>query len=96
MVVGLLNLAAAIFTVSSLHFATEKAARCASVQTTVCTSAGAVQAQALSAYNGPNIGPTFTYAKAACGNQVTGSVTYVLNTGIAPINIPLSVSSCFP
>ena len=96
MTVGLINLALMMFTISSLHYATEQAARCASVQTTVCTSASTTTANATSHYYGPNVSPVFTYADAACGHQVTGTVTYTLSTGVKDFTVPLSASACFP
>jgi Flp pilus assembly protein TadG len=94
--VGVLNLALMLFTLSSMHYATEAAARCASVQTTLCTGPSAIQTEAANRYYGPQLGQVFTYAAAGCGNRVTGTVTYVLNAGVYQWSVPLSATSCFP
>src|SRR6185312_7964837 len=62
---GTINLAMMIYTVASLHYATEEAARCATVRPTVCPSgaganATAFTAQALKNYGGLTASPTFT------------------------------------
>src|SRR5215475_660804 len=72
-----------IYTVASLHFAVEAAARCGSVMATQCTSTASTRLYASSHYYGPGTpAPTFTAASAACGSQVNGSVTFVFNAGV--------------
>jgi Flp pilus assembly protein TadG len=93
---GMVNLSLMMFTQSNLHYATQSAARCASVQTTVCTDSTAIRARAAADYHGPDLGPVFTYAATACGNQVSGSVTYVLNAVFYQFTVPLSATACFP
>jgi Flp pilus assembly protein TadG len=86
-----------LFAAASLHFAVEGAARCSSVMTTQCTSASTTQTYATNHYYGPSIPvPTFTASTAACGHQVSGSVTYVLNAGVTSWNVPISATACFP
>jgi Flp pilus assembly protein TadG len=85
-----------MFAQSSLQYAVEAGARCASVQTTVCTSGTAITTFAQNAYNGPLISPTFTYATAACGHQVNSSVNFGFNLGFWNATIPLSATACYP
>lgn len=94
--IAALGFSLAMFTISSLHYAVEEAARCASVKTTVCTDAASIQAYAQSHYSGIGASPTFTYTAAACGKSVTGTVTYVLDSGLYRTSIPFSASACFP
>jgi Flp pilus assembly protein TadG len=94
--VGAMFTANLVFTVASMHYATEAAARCASIQTTVCTSAGVIQSYATSHYAGPSVSPSFVYSTAGCGHTVTGTVTYSLNIGSMTQNVPVSTSSCYP
>ena len=94
--VGLFNLCLLMFAISSMHFAVEGAARCASVNTTTCPNSSAIRAEAAARYYGPQVSQTFTYAVAACGNSVTSSGTFVLYAGIAQFTIPLSATACFP
>jgi Flp pilus assembly protein TadG len=48
MLFGIINVAMMLWTLASLHYAAETAARCASVGSSSCTSASAIQAYALS------------------------------------------------
>ena len=97
LVVGILYLGLCLLLVSSLHFAVEDAARCASVRTTVCKDGATTQSFAKSRYFGPG-SPTFAGPiAAACGNNlVSGSITYVAQLGLTKFSIPISASACFP
>ena len=97
LIVSSIFVAQLMYEASSLRYAVEAAARCASVNTTVCTSTTTTQTYAASKYLGPTSpAPTFTASNGGCGHTVTGSVTYVLQTGVRNINVPLSASACFP
>jgi Flp pilus assembly protein TadG len=97
LIVGAIFTAQTMYAASSLRYATEAAARCASVNTTTCSSDSATQTYAASKYLGPvSPAPTFVSSSVACGHKVTGSLTYVLNTGVTTINVPLSAAACFP
>jgi Flp pilus assembly protein TadG len=85
-----------LFTESSMQFAVESAARCASVQTTVCTSSSAITTFAQNAYYGPIVSPTFTYSTPACGHQVASSTTFGYNFGYLNLSVPLTATACFP
>jgi Flp pilus assembly protein TadG len=83
--------------VSSLHFAVEDAARCASVKTTVCTSNTTITTYAAAKYTGPPISPTFTYSTAGCGHTVRATGTFSFNAIVPQLmNVPVSATSCFP
>jgi Flp pilus assembly protein TadG len=94
--IGTMALCLALFLVGSLHFAVEDGARCASVKTTICADAATTVAYTQSRYVGPNVSPAFTYAAAACGNSVTGSITYTMDVGFRQFVIPISATACFP
>ncbi|HWE48090.1 MAG TPA: TadE/TadG family type IV pilus assembly protein [Caulobacteraceae bacterium] len=94
--VGAMFTANAVFTVSSMHYASEAAARCASIQTTVCTSSAVIQNYATSHYAGPSVSPSFVYSATGCGHTVTGTVTYAMNVGSHTISVPVSTSACYP
>jgi Flp pilus assembly protein TadG len=83
------------FAVGSLHFAVQEGARCAAVQTTVCTSPTTTTAYAKTRYNGPEITPTFTYSTATCGHAVsaTGSYAILLPTALS---VPVAATACVP
>ena len=98
MIFGVINVARVTWTLGSLHYAVEAAARCASVNSTSCGSATAIQTYALSAYNGESLtGNPFTYSATGCGHTVKADYTYSLD--IPPIGtwpIPLKATACFP
>lgn len=85
-----------LYSVSGLHYAAERAARCAKVQTTVCTDATSIQNYAVSQYNGYGSSPTFTYTSAACGKQVSATLTFSFNFFVRTVDIPLTTTSCYP
>ena len=96
LLVGIMGLSLMLLSIGSMHFAVEAAARCASAIPTICSSPTAIIAYANSRYGGALISPVFTYAPAACGNQVNASITYTLNVGLFQQSVPLSATSCFP
>jgi Flp pilus assembly protein TadG len=97
LILGVVFTTQMIFAEASLHDATEAAARCASVQTTVCTSNATTQTYAQGKYMGPAYpAPSFVSVTATCGHSVTGSITYSLNLGMTRFSVPLSAAACFP
>jgi Flp pilus assembly protein TadG len=112
LVLGLIHFGMLLFTATQLHWATEDAARCASVSlkcrvgeaTGGAVTTATVQAWAAKRYHGL-AAATFTYsATGTCsqtggtpnGRLVTGSATYNINTGVFAKAMPLSASACFP
>lgn len=102
MLIGTVMMAMMFFTNSSLHFAVQAAARCASVKTTVCTNAATTRAFAASNYFGATTAPTFTCTgrvcggTAACGNKVSGAISFTLEIGMARFVTPLRADACYP
>jgi Flp pilus assembly protein TadG len=99
MLFGIINVAMVLWTLGSLHYAAENAARCASVGSASCTSASAIQTYALNQYNGQSLGGTnpFVYSATGCGHTVTASYTYSLDIPlIGTYSLPLSATACFP
>jgi hypothetical protein len=95
--VGTFYLCLCLFLTGSLHYAVERAARCASIQATACTASNTVVSYAQSSYFGPGGTPNFTYnAAATCGNSVSATMNYVLDTGLRRFTIPVSATACFP
>lgn len=99
---GTITASMLFFTVSSLHFATEAAARCASVMSTVCHDATTTTTYASAHYFGSARTPVFTCtgtvcgSSAPCGNRVVGTVTVTLDVAIASYSTPLSATACYP
>jgi Flp pilus assembly protein TadG len=102
LIFGVINIARVLWIVGSLHFAAESAARCASANTTTCSSASAIQSYALNQYHGESLGATnpFSYSStgaAGCKNTVSASYTYSLFIPFfGTYSLPLAVTACFP
>ena len=94
--VGTFYVCLCLFLTGSLHYAVEQAARCKSVNTTVCQDGPTTVTYAQNNYFGPGGTPNFTYTAAACGNSVTASMNYVLDVGLRRFTVPVSATACFP
>jgi len=95
LMVGTLYAGLVVYSAAGLHSAVEQAARCYSVNATTCGSSSATVTYAQGQYHGIN-SPNFTAATAACGHQVSGTVTVGLNDVFANLSIPLNATACFP
>ena len=96
-IIGGMGLSMLGYSAAGLQFAAQSAARCASINTTICSSITNTQVYASQRFT--NItGKTATLVAStqSCGNQVSGSVSFKINTGIYTINIPLTSVACFP
>jgi Flp pilus assembly protein TadG len=99
MLFGVVNIAVVLWTLASLHYAAQTAARCASVGSTGCTSASTIQTFALSQYFGrPLAGANpFVYSATGCGHTVTASYDYSLVIPlVGTYSLPLSATACSP
>jgi len=97
LIFAIIGLSLNIWANETLQFATEAAARCASVTPSVCSNQSTIQTYGANHYLGPAISPTFTYASGgACGHQVTASATIPLDAVVVSLSVPLSASACFP
>ena len=96
LLLGIMYGSLAIYTAASLHYAVEGAARCYSFMPACAGSATTTQSYAKSLYHGPS-SPTFTASTPACGHQVNATLKNVVpSTYMAPFNITLSATACFP
>jgi Flp pilus assembly protein TadG len=99
MLFGVVNISIVLWTLASLHYATQTAARCAAVGSTGCTTASAVQTYALSHYFGGPLAGTnpFVYSATGCGHTVTASYNYSMVIPlIGTYSLPLSATACSP
>ena len=101
MIFGVIDVARVAWTLGSLHFAAESAARYASLNYDSSGNPPApntVETYALNAYYGESLSSNpFTYSATGCGNTVTGAYTYSLTIPFAGTwSIPLSAAACFP
>ena len=98
MLFGIFNIAVVLWTVGSLHYAAETAARCAAVGSASCTTATAIQTYALSQYSGVSLSTNpFSYSATGCGHTVTAYYTYSLVIPLAgTYPLQLSAAACSP
>lgn len=101
LVIGTINASLMLFSYTTLHFATEDAARCATARTSVCKDEATTESFAGRAYAGPGT-PTFKYTQPLDANsqplcnQVVGTLNYNFMTGITSMIVPLSAKACYP
>ena len=98
MVLGSLTLGLGLFAQVALQHGVEMAARCATINTTICGSTSSIQTYAVQQSLG--LGPpssTFTVSTPSCGNQVQATYPIKLNFAVyGHRDITLAASSCFP
>lgn len=96
-IIGGIYLSMLGFTAASLAYSVEAGARCASVNTTVCTSTTTTANYASGQFmNLTGATSNFAASSSACGNRVVGTVTFVIRTGTSQVSVPLTSSACFP
>lgn len=97
-VMGIIMFGMAVWVQVGLQHGAEMAARCATVDTTLCGDATAIQNYAAQQTLGVNPPPsTFTATNPACGNQVAANYTFEFLTNYFPSPfLTLTAQSCFP
>jgi Flp pilus assembly protein TadG len=98
MIFGVIEAGLLLWTQLGLQHGVEMAARCASVNTTVCADSQSIQSYAAQEAYGLNPAPpTFTVTAAPCGNQVSASYTFQPLAHYFPsATLALSAQACFP
>ena len=97
LIVGGFYAAEMMHAAASMQYAVQAAARCAAVNTTVCTDSSSTVNYATSHATALGAGAVnFTSSTSTCGHVVTGTLTYALDTGLGKIDVPLSATACFP
>jgi Flp pilus assembly protein TadG len=98
MLFGIIQLGSLLWTQLGLQHGVEMAARCASVNTTVCGNTASIQNYAVGESFGLNPpASTFTVTAASCGNQVNANYTYQFLRAYFPWpSLTLGARSCFP
>jgi Flp pilus assembly protein TadG len=81
-----------------LQHGTQMAARCATIDTSVCGSADQIQSYAAQQSYGLNPpSSTFSFSAAACGNQVSASYRFALISNYFGMPaLQIRAQSCFP
>jgi Flp pilus assembly protein TadG len=97
-VMGTIEFGLLMWTQVGLQHGAAMAARCATVNSTLCGTASQIQAFAAQQSYGLNPSPsTFSYSSQACGSQVSASYPFqfVVTYFVAP-SLTLKAQSCFP
>lgn len=97
-VFGTMGLGAALWAQFGLQHGVEMAARCASINSTVCGNTAAIQSYAVRQTYGINPPATdFAVSTASCGELVTASYDYaLLGSSLGLPTVTLTARSCFP
>lgn len=98
-ILGVVEVGRLFWTQSTLQFAVQEAARCASIDTAVCGSASAIQAYAVSkATNLSVVASAFSVTTPSCGNmvQISQPFNFVAADLFPVASITLSAWSCYP
>src|SRR5215469_7281892 len=103
MIFGVIDVGRLAWTIGSLHFAAESAARYASLNFDGSgnpPAASTVQTYALNSYYGESMGGnpfTYSYSAGGCGNTVKAAVDYTLSIPfVGTLGVPLVATACFP
>jgi Flp pilus assembly protein TadG len=96
-VFGIVEFGLLLWTQVGMQRGAELAARCATVNSTLCGTSNAIQSYAAQQAFGLNLPNTaFTATTAACGNQVNGSYSFQFPSFLNLSPVTLSAKACFP
>ena len=98
LIVGMMEFGILFWTQAGLQHGAEMAARCATVNTTLCGSATAIQNYAAQQSYGLNPPPSiFTVSDSACGNQISASYPFIFISNYFGVpSLTITALSCFP
>jgi Flp pilus assembly protein TadG len=95
---GIFEFGRALWTQGVLDYAVEQAARCASINTTTCSSVSTIQTFAAAQTTPLNLATSiFTVTTPTCGHQVAASYPFAfVATGLFSYSLTLTSTSCYP
>jgi Flp pilus assembly protein TadG len=97
LVIGAVEVGLLCWAQLALQQGSEAAARCASVNKTLCKTTAQIQSYASAQSFGlAPAASTFTVSPAACGNRVQASYSPPFLTGFVMRGVTLTASACFP
>jgi Flp pilus assembly protein TadG len=99
LVVGIVELGLLFWTQIGLQHGAEMAARCASVNATLCPTGNPTAITSYATNQALGLGlpaSTFSYSTPACGNQVNASYTFVFPDILKLTPLTLTAQACFP
>jgi Flp pilus assembly protein TadG len=95
-VFGIVEFGRAMWLKNALDFSVAEAARCASVNPTLCGTAGDIQSYAAKQAGAGFTDSVFTVSTAACGNQVSANYPLALTIPFVSLSVTLSSDACYP
>ena len=96
LIFGIVEFGRALWLQSALDYSVVEAARCASINPTLCGTADQIKAFASSQAGSGFDASVFSTVNTDCGHQVSGSYPMALTIPFAPISVTLSAQACFP
>jgi Flp pilus assembly protein TadG len=95
---GILECGTLLWTKLGLQHGTQMAARCASINMSICGSANDIQAYAAQQAYGLSLpSSVFAASTASCGKQVSANYTYqFVSSYFGAPSLTLTAQSCFP
>ncbi|MBR0959345.1 pilus assembly protein [Bradyrhizobium japonicum] len=94
---GIIECGLLFWTQLGLQHGSEMAARCATVNSTLCPSSSAITNYAAQQAFGLTLpADTFTYSTPTCGNQVTASYSFEFPQILNLSPLTLTARACFP
>ena len=94
---GIIQIGLMLWMQIGMQHGAEMAARCASINSTLCPSPNAITSYAAQQSFGLTLpSSTFTYSTPACGNQVNANYTFQFPVIIGLSPLTLTAQACFP
>ena len=95
-VFAIINTGYALWLQNALEFSVMQAARCATVNPSLCGTASQIAAYAADQSGAGFDSTIFSFAQASCGNQVSATYPLTLPPPFTSVSLNLSVQSCYP
>jgi Flp pilus assembly protein TadG len=96
MIFGVIEFGRALWLQNALDFSVAEAARCASVNATLCGTEAEITAFASEQAGSGFDASIFSAGSASCGHSVSASYPMALTIPFAPISVTLQAQACFP
>ena len=96
-ILGIIECGLLFWTQLGIQHGSEMAARCATVNTTLCSSSNTITSYAAQQAFGLTLpAGTFTFSTAACGNEVSASYSFEFPQILNLSPMTLTARACFP
>lgn len=93
---GIIATGQAAWLQSALNASVAEAARCASVNPSLCGTPSQVQSYAAGQAGAGFASSVFTVTTAVCGNQVSASYPVAITMPFVPVSLTLNAQACYP